>query len=64
MTSNPPADLFSLPLQDALDKGVNAMGARSGHQMNAGTTEKVSDGIRTGFNKVRLDEALYQASLI
>jgi hypothetical protein len=40
-------------LQDALDKGVNTLAGRSGHQMNAGTTEKVSDGIRTGFNKVR-----------
>ncbi|POY74411.1 hypothetical protein BMF94_2605 [Rhodotorula taiwanensis] len=37
---------------DALDKGVNAALNRSGHGQKAGTVEKISDGIRTGFKKL------------
>jgi hypothetical protein len=38
---------------DEIDKGVDAAAKRSGHGMNASTTEKVSDGIRSAFKKVR-----------
>ncbi|ORY82103.1 hypothetical protein BCR37DRAFT_393138 [Protomyces lactucae-debilis] len=38
--------------QDALDKGVSFMSKKAGHSTNAGTTEKISDGIRSGFKKI------------
>ncbi|GAA5944553.1 uncharacterized protein JCM15063_004919 [Sporobolomyces koalae] len=37
---------------DALDKGVNTILNKSGHGQKASTTEKISDGIRTGFKKL------------
>ncbi|GAA5989136.1 hypothetical protein JCM10908_001176 [Rhodotorula pacifica] len=38
---------------DALDKGVAAALNKSGHGgQKAGTIEKISDGIRTGFKKL------------
>ncbi|GAA5857865.1 hypothetical protein JCM5353_000414, partial [Sporobolomyces roseus] len=37
---------------DALDKGVNTILGKSGHGQSASTTEKISDGIRTGFKKL------------
>ncbi|KAH8109950.1 hypothetical protein DFH11DRAFT_1730692 [Phellopilus nigrolimitatus] len=37
---------------DALDKGVDFAEKKSGHEMNPSTTEKISDGIRTGFKKM------------
>ncbi|GAA5900556.1 uncharacterized protein JCM6883_002881 [Sporobolomyces salmoneus] len=37
---------------DALDKGVNAALGKAGHGQSASTTEKISDGIRTGFKKL------------
>ncbi|OCF30377.1 hypothetical protein I317_04386 [Kwoniella heveanensis CBS 569] len=38
--------------QDALDKGVDYALKQSGHGQNASTTEKISDGIRSGFKKL------------
>ncbi|KAJ9124684.1 hypothetical protein QFC24_003051 [Naganishia onofrii] len=38
--------------QDMLDKGVAAGTKHFGHATNASTTEKISDGIRTGFKKM------------
>ncbi|KAG7530099.1 hypothetical protein FFLO_05258 [Filobasidium floriforme] len=38
--------------QDFLDKGVDAGLKRAGHGQNASTTEKISDGIRSGFKKM------------
>ncbi|KAI5450620.1 hypothetical protein NCC49_002879 [Naganishia albida] len=38
--------------QDALDKGVDAGLKRFGHGQNASTTEKISDGVRSGFKKM------------
>ncbi|WVQ97427.1 hypothetical protein IAU59_004540 [Kwoniella sp. CBS 9459] len=38
--------------QDALDKGVDYALKQSGHQQGASTTEKISDGIRSGFKKL------------
>ena len=35
--------------QDALDKGVDFLEKKSGHEQSAATTEKISDGIRTGL---------------
>ncbi|WWC86283.1 uncharacterized protein L201_001156 [Kwoniella dendrophila CBS 6074] len=40
------------PQQDALDKGVDYALGRAGHKQNASTTEKISDGIRSGFKKM------------
>ncbi|GAA6020015.1 hypothetical protein JCM11491_004898 [Sporobolomyces phaffii] len=37
---------------DALDKGVNTILGKAGHGQSASTTEKISDGIRTGFKKL------------
>ncbi|KAI5117889.1 hypothetical protein M0805_001974 [Coniferiporia weirii] len=37
---------------DALDKGVDFAEKKSGHEMSHSTTEKISDGIRTGFKKM------------
>ncbi|WWC66304.1 uncharacterized protein I206_100205 [Kwoniella pini CBS 10737] len=38
--------------QDALDKGVDYILGKAGHKQNASTTEKISDGIRSGFKKL------------
>ncbi|WWC58688.1 uncharacterized protein I303_101232 [Kwoniella dejecticola CBS 10117] len=38
--------------QDALDKGVDYVLGKAGHKQNASTTEKISDGIRSGFKKL------------
>ncbi|KAI9635250.1 uncharacterized protein MKK02DRAFT_43932 [Dioszegia hungarica] len=38
--------------QDALDKGVNSILGKAGHGQSASTTEKISDGIRSGFKKM------------
>ncbi|GHJ90417.1 hypothetical protein NliqN6_6819 [Naganishia liquefaciens] len=38
--------------QDALDKGVDAGLKHFGKGQNASTTEKISDGIRSGFKKM------------
>ncbi|WVF70493.1 hypothetical protein IAT40_005283 [Kwoniella sp. CBS 6097] len=38
--------------QDALDKGVDYALKQSGHGQNASTTEKISDGLRSGFKKL------------
>lgn len=35
--------------QDALDKAVQFGEKKAGHEQSAGTTEKISDGIRTGL---------------
>ncbi|EST06474.1 hypothetical protein PSEUBRA_004374 [Kalmanozyma brasiliensis GHG001] len=40
------------PQQDALDKAVQMGSKKAGHEQNAGTTEKISDGIRSGFKKL------------
>ncbi|SPO20215.1 uncharacterized protein UTRI_00608 [Ustilago trichophora] len=40
------------PQQDALDKGVAWAEKKAGHEQSAGTTEKISDGIRSGFKKL------------
>ena len=37
---------------DALDKGVSGLLSKSGHAQSGSTTEKISDGIRTGFKKL------------
>ena len=37
---------------DKIDKGVDAILGKAGHKQNAGTTEKISDGIRSAFKKV------------
>jgi len=37
---------------DFLDKGVNYAEQRSGHPQSASTTEKASDGLRSGFKKM------------
>ena len=39
---------------DPIDKGVDGILGKAGHKQNAGTTEKISDGIRSAFKKVRL----------
>ncbi|WWC66296.1 uncharacterized protein I206_100197 [Kwoniella pini CBS 10737] len=38
--------------QDYLDKGVDYGLKKTGHGQNASTTEKISDGVRTGFKKL------------
>ncbi|KAJ9476639.1 hypothetical protein PHBOTO_000301 [Pseudozyma hubeiensis] len=38
--------------QDALDKAVQFGTKKAGHEQNASTTEKISDGIRSGFKKL------------
>ncbi|CDS02027.1 uncharacterized protein SPSC_02786 [Sporisorium scitamineum] len=38
--------------QDALDKAVQFGEKKLGHEQSASTTEKISDGIRTGFKKL------------
>ncbi|CCG82594.1 protein of unknown function [Taphrina deformans PYCC 5710] len=38
--------------QDMLDKGVAFGTKRAGHTTDASTTEKISDGIRSGFKKM------------
>ena len=37
------------PQQDALDKAVQWGSKKAGHEQNASTTEKISDGIRSGL---------------
>ncbi|GAA5970065.1 hypothetical protein JCM11641_000251 [Rhodosporidiobolus odoratus] len=37
---------------DALDKGVDSLLQKSGHGQSHSTTEKISDGIRSGFKKL------------
>ncbi|GFZ43549.1 hypothetical protein JCM24511_01269 [Saitozyma sp. JCM 24511] len=37
--------------QDALDKGVDSILNKAGHGQSRGTTEKISDGIRSVFKK-------------
>ncbi len=37
--------------QDYIDQGVSMGEKKAGHSTNAGTTEKISDGMRTGFKK-------------
>lgn len=37
------------PQQDALDKAVQYGEKKAGHEQSASTTEKISDGIRTGL---------------
>ncbi|EPQ28578.1 uncharacterized protein PFL1_03882 [Pseudozyma flocculosa PF-1] len=48
----PGAGAGGVPQQDALDKGVQAASKHFGHETNASTTEKISDGIRSGFKKL------------
>ncbi|WVW82332.1 hypothetical protein I302_104339 [Kwoniella bestiolae CBS 10118] len=38
--------------QDALDKGVDYVLGKAGHKQNVSTTEKISDGVRSGFKKL------------
>ncbi|WVR05921.1 hypothetical protein IAU60_002947 [Kwoniella sp. DSM 27419] len=38
--------------QDALDKGVGSILTKAGHGQSVSTTEKISDGIRSGFKKL------------
>ncbi|PWN53551.1 hypothetical protein IE53DRAFT_309997, partial [Violaceomyces palustris] len=40
------------PQQDALDKGVQAISKKLGHEQSGSTVEKISDGIRSGFKKL------------
>lgn len=37
---------------DALDKGISGLLSKSGHGQSGSTTEKISDGVRTGFKKL------------
>ncbi|KIJ38406.1 hypothetical protein M422DRAFT_33356 [Sphaerobolus stellatus SS14] len=37
---------------DMLDKAVDFLEKKGGHQQSHSTTEKISDGIRKGFQKV------------
>lgn len=37
---------------DALDKGISSILGKSGHAQSGSTTEKISDGVRTGFKKL------------
>ncbi|KAL9936034.1 hypothetical protein V8E36_004876 [Tilletia maclaganii] len=38
--------------QDALDKGIDQLLTRAGHEQSDSTTEKISDGVRSLFKKV------------
>ncbi|WWD09451.1 hypothetical protein V865_007575 [Kwoniella europaea PYCC6329] len=38
--------------QDFLDKGVDYGLKQTGHGQSASTTEKISDGVRSGFKKL------------
>ncbi|KAK4683841.1 hypothetical protein P7C73_g6375, partial [Tremellales sp. Uapishka_1] len=38
--------------QDTLDKGVDSVMKKFGKGQSTGTTEKISDGIRSGFKKL------------
>ncbi|WWC86285.1 uncharacterized protein L201_001158 [Kwoniella dendrophila CBS 6074] len=40
------------PQQDFLDKGVDYGLKQTGHGQSASTTEKISDGVRSGFKKL------------
>lgn len=35
------------------DKGIDGILGKAGHKQSAGTTEKISDGVRSLFKKVR-----------
>jgi hypothetical protein len=35
-----------------VDKGIDSILGKAGHKQNAGTTEKISDGVRSMFKKV------------
>jgi len=35
-----------------VDKGVDSILGKAGHKQSGGTTEKISDGIRSAFKKV------------
>ncbi|CAD6914573.1 unnamed protein product [Tilletia controversa] len=48
--NNAPAGVGA-PQQDAFDKGIDAALKKAGHGQNAGTVEKISDGIRSAFKK-------------
>ncbi|KAL7415580.1 hypothetical protein BDY24DRAFT_381597 [Mrakia frigida] len=37
---------------DFMDKAVDALGTKSGHTQSHGTTEKISDGIKSGIQKM------------
>ncbi|KAL5504843.1 hypothetical protein ACEPAH_7506 [Sanghuangporus vaninii] len=37
---------------DMLDKGVDFAEGKAGHKQSHSTTEKISDGVRTGFKKI------------
>ncbi|KAL5521213.1 hypothetical protein ACEPAG_9136 [Sanghuangporus baumii] len=37
---------------DMLDKGVDFAESKAGHEQSHSTTEKISDGMRTGFKKI------------
>ncbi|SOV02211.1 uncharacterized protein UDID_20138 [Ustilago sp. UG-2017a] len=47
-----PGQNTGAPQQDTLDKAVAFGSKKAGHEQNAGTVEKVSDGIRSGFKKL------------
>ncbi|ODQ50933.1 hypothetical protein SAICODRAFT_31682 [Saitoella complicata NRRL Y-17804] len=49
---DPTATTASSGQQDYLDKGVAFAAQKAGHSTNASTTEKISDGIRSGFKKL------------
>jgi hypothetical protein len=42
-----------LAAQLTADKGVDTILGRAGHKQSASTTEKISDGVRNVFKKVR-----------
>lgn len=44
---------------DFLDKGIDGLLKKSGHGQSHGTTEKISDGIRSVFKKVDPDSFFY-----
>ncbi|BFZ55412.1 hypothetical protein PYCC9005_002453 [Savitreella phatthalungensis] len=48
-TQNPAAGNQNM---DALDKGVDFLSKKAGHGTSRNTTEKISDGIRSGFKKM------------
>jgi hypothetical protein len=47
--SAPEQNAPAAPQQDGLDKAVQWGTKKAGHEQNASTTEKISDGIRSGL---------------
>lgn len=47
-------------LMRSIDKGIDGLLKKSGHGQSASTTEKISDGVRSMFKKVRYCSAGYR----